>query len=422
MKYSEQLFGSSEWALRLPNLVLLAVYMIYCYRLFKNHNHWILAGMFLIMCTNIYLLDLFGLARGYGLSIGFMTMSIYHFIASFYNQKTRNILLFHLSSLLAILSSFILLDVYLALLLIYNLITFIDCKVLSHQKYHFWNSNKIHALPFLALTIVLYEPIRKVMLYSKLDFGGKTSFYADTATYLVNYSINTLPISNTGMSFFKIAFTCMIVGTFILIIQKLMTRDHRFWEGHKALIIVNLLFILIVIAISLQHVMFNSDYPIARFSIFLVPIFALHTGFLLSYIAKNYYKSVALAISGLASILSLTFVSKANLHSCFEWEYDSETKNMMQLLMDYHSSTNSNLKDASIGINWIFEPSINFYRQTKHITWLAPANRNGLSLSNAYFYCYKNDMEQLPSLQYTVIKEFPTTNTILIKNKNPEMP
>src|ERR1051326_42770 len=75
MKYSELLFGSSEFALRLPNLLLFIVYMIYSYLLFRKTNQFLSVAIFILLCANSSLIDLFGLARGYGLSFGFMLMS-----------------------------------------------------------------------------------------------------------------------------------------------------------------------------------------------------------------------------------------------------------------------------------------------------------------------------------------------------------
>ncbi|MBL4755183.1 MAG: hypothetical protein JKY52_16510, partial [Flavobacteriales bacterium] len=83
MKYSEQLFGSSEIALRLPNLLLLLVYMVYGHLLFRRTSQLLAVAVFVLLCTNILLIDLFGLARGYGMSCGFMLMSLYHFMQSF---------------------------------------------------------------------------------------------------------------------------------------------------------------------------------------------------------------------------------------------------------------------------------------------------------------------------------------------------
>jgi len=102
MKFSEQLFGASEVALRLPNLLLFLVYMAYSYKLFKYSNRVLGFALFVLLVTNNAMVDFFGLARGYGLSFGFMLMSLYHFILSFNDIKLKNIILFHSAAILTI--------------------------------------------------------------------------------------------------------------------------------------------------------------------------------------------------------------------------------------------------------------------------------------------------------------------------------
>lgn len=320
MKYSEKLLGSSELVLRLPNLIMFAVYLSYCFLFLRTQKAWIFIGMFVVLSTNTYLIDFFGLARGYGLSIGFMIMSIYHFIQSFHNQKTKNILLFHIASVLAILSSFVLLDVYFLLLIIYNLITYIDCKITSQQKFYWWSVNKIHIIPLLTIAVVLYEPIRKVFLFSRLDFGGKTSFYHDTATYLANYFVNEFPLNSNELSILNAGITCIVLGTTIFISRMIIIRNQSFWRENKALIILNILIVLLVSIITFQHLIFNADYPIARFSIFMLPILMLQFGFLLSFLAKRNYKLVAVSTIIIAFFVSTGLLTRANLRSCYEWE------------------------------------------------------------------------------------------------------
>jgi len=272
MKYSEQLFGSFEISLRLSNLLLFSVYMVYSYMLFKKESQIISITIFILLCTNNAFIDLFGLARGYGLSFGFMLMSLYHFIQSFYKQKTKNIILFHVGALFAILSSFTLLDFYVALILIYNVVIFIDCKFISHKKYHFFNSNKIHIIPFLVIVIILYEPIRKVIMYSKLDFGGKDGFYNDTVSYLIYFISHSINFSSFALIIAEVIITSIVLIPSIIIIRMIIKGNETFFIKYKGLMVSNLLIIFISIAIILQHIIFKSDYPIARFSLYLFPI------------------------------------------------------------------------------------------------------------------------------------------------------
>ena len=417
MKYSEMLFGSSEISLRLPNLILLLVFMIYGFILFRKTNQLLVLAIFIILCTNNTLIDLFGLARGYGLSCGFMLMSVYHFIQSFYAQKTKNIILFHLGGLLAILSNFTLLDFYTALLLIYNLVVFIEYHYINKNKFNFFKTNKVNAIPFLCVVAVLYEPVRRVISNNNLDFGGKNGFYNDTIKQLINYCFHTSELSPIVFFIGQLLFTAIVLISLNIIIRKINQGDTSFFLEQKGLIISNFLLIFISLEIVIQHILLKADYPILRFSIFLFPLFIIHLGFLLSYLSTlQYQKGIQGVMLSIAIISSISFVFKADLRSCAEWEYDMETKTMMNNLIDYHNKNKTNDNLVRIGINWLFEPTINFYRQTKNVTWLIEADRNGIKKTDDYYYIFKDQLKELDSLNYKVISEFNRINTVLIKN------
>ena len=176
IKYSELLFGNSELALRLPNLLLLVVYLFYSYFLFKRKNPLLAILIFTFLSMNIPLTDIFGLARGYGISIGFMLMSFYHFVAWLKNNSKKNLYLFHFGALLASLSNFTLLVFYLAMLLASAIFFLIKQRISQQQKLYFIKENLIHLPPLLISGIVLYEPVRRVISYNHLDFGGNPVF------------------------------------------------------------------------------------------------------------------------------------------------------------------------------------------------------------------------------------------------------
>jgi len=419
MKTAEWFFGSSEISLRLPNLIMFAVFMVYGYLLLKGESPWLTLGMFLLLCTNNSLVDLFGLARGYGLSFGFMLMSLYHFIRSFYGPPKTNLVLFHIGSLLAILSNFTLLDFYLALLIIYNVMIFIDCKFISNKKYRFFDKNKVNGICLLFVFIILYEPVRRVIMHSPLDFGGKNGFYADTVRNLVQYCVHGIYLPPWGLVIGMLTYTFVLFVPFVFIIRIILKKDKTQFSKNTGLIISTLLMVFISIAIVLQHFIFGADYPISRFSLYLFPLFIVHLGFLLAYFSPKIKSRLALLIGGLAIISTLGFIREANFYSCSEWGYDMETKNMIQELATQHRIDKTDSTQVKLGVNWLFEPTSNYYRTSKNISWLLPVDRNGLSPEDDYCYVYKEDIKDLNRADYKVITDYPKTNTVLIKIRKP---
>jgi hypothetical protein len=417
MKYTEQLFGSSEIALRLPNLLLLIVYMIYSYLLFRNTNSFLTIAMFTLMCTNCSLINLFGLARGYGLSCGFMLMSLYHFIRYFKSSKITDLVLFHTAALMACLSNFMLLTYYAAIMVVYNIVMFLNSRFIMDIRYRFFTSNMIHIIPLVIVTIVLYEPVRRVFKYNSFDFGGKTGFFTDTAKDLVYNTLHHIGLSSFATSVFQIIFTCLVLLSLFIIILMIIKKNKSFFEQYSGLVISCFLVILMSIIIILLHVITGADYPIGRFSIFLFPVFMVHFGFLVHYLMSLKYQKVTLVVISVIALVSMiNFWQKTDLHSYGEWKYDMKTKDMIQTLVTQRENKSPDAENIKLGINWIFEPTINFYRVTMGIDWLLPVDRNGISKNDDYYYIFKDDLNQLDSSEYEIIKEYKNINTLLIMN------
>ena len=69
----------------------------------------------------------------------------------------------------------------------------------------------------------------------------------------------------------------------------------------------------------------------------------------------------------------------------------------------------------SLGISWIFEPTINFYRQTRKLDWLKEVNRDGYTGSYDYYYVEK-DSVFIDTTKKVVVKSFDDIQTILARN------
>lgn len=415
MKYSEQLFGHSELALRLPNLLLLLVYMVYGHGLFRGTNAYLTIAMFSLLCTNCLLMDLFGMARGYGMSCGFMLMSLYHFIEYIRDGGSRDVVIFHAAALLACLSNFTLLTFYIAMLLVYNLYVFVYSKFVMDEKYRFLKSNRMHIMLLLLVTIVLFEPVRRLVTYNKLDFGGKTGFYADTINHLIWNTLHGISLAPFARLVLQLLFTFLVLISLFIIVRMTIRKNKAFFEQYAGLIVSCFSLIFISVIIILSHVIFGADYPIARFSIFLFPLFMVHLGFLIHYLMSVKYEKVMLAvISGLALASVISFVGKADLYAYAEWAYDRNTKNMVQTLASHREKHFHGNETIELGVDWLFEPTVNYYKVTMGMDWLLPVDRNGCSEHDDYCYLFKDELGELDVTAHEIIKAYDNTNTLLI--------
>jgi hypothetical protein len=194
-------------------------------------------------------------------------------------------------------------------------------------------------------------------------------------------------------------------------------RSKPFFEQYLGFIVSCFLLILISIIIILLHVILRADYPIARFSIFLFPVLMVHIGFLVHYLMSLKCEKVILTvIFSIALVSMISFWQKTNLYSSKEWAYDMRTKNMIQTLVSHREKYNYNTQSIKLGINWLFEPTINFYRVTMGIDWLLPVDRSEISQNDDYYYIFKDELNQLDVSEYEIIEEYNKINTLLIMN------
>ena len=416
MKYSEKVWGSSELALRLPNLLLMVAYMVYGYLLFRRHDRLVAFGAFALMCTNYVLLDYFGLARGYGLSFGFMLMSLYHYIQYFESRRLLHLLLFHLGGLLSILSNFPLVNVYVALLVLFPVLDALRARVILGERYRPWPSLRVHILPFAFNVIVLYEPFRHLLRYSSLDFGGKKGFLEDTVAQVVRNTLQEF-VAERFVRLWAILFAAVVLLTTLYLLWRVVRRDSSFLARHHSLLVVNASLVLFSVASILQHYLFQADYPKARFSLFLVPLILIHLSLLFAHLAERWKWAVRSVMLGFALLTCTRFVSKAELRACGEWHLDMETKAVVEQLQESYAIHGLPGSKVKLGIDWFFEPTINFYRQTWQLDWLKPVDRLGLKPEDNYQYGVCDNPSVADTVRYEVLARYPRINTCLVRRK-----
>jgi hypothetical protein len=417
MKYCELLFGSSELSLRLPNIFAFIVYSIFIILLLYKYIPKLMFPFYLLMVLNPHLLDFFALARGYGLSFAFLLMSLYYLSLYFTSKQNKHLILFNVGAFLAVMSNFSLLNYYVAALIVYNIVSYVVLKIDStSNNYHFYRQNKINIVSVILSGMVLYEPLRRISKMSLLDFGGKNGFMEDTvgtAIYSFFYEMYVTPFWET---IFKVFIVSVVVLTLIIILKAIVQRNITLFKAHISLVLINLILIAIVAITIAQHLILGNDYYIHRFALFFYPIFILNFIFLLNYFFQL-SKTTSVSISYLCASLAL-FNIYINHNTAFykDWKIDSDVKSMVQnLVLEHEKYPNKNIR---LGINWLFEPGVNFYRYTWDLKWLNPAHRRGISKYDDYFYILNTDKEYLDLSNKPLVYKNEQTGSVLLKNPN----
>jgi hypothetical protein len=394
---SSQVFGFSAWALRLPNLLSFLLYAFFVYKLVTAQTSSIFVhisgAVFLLL--NHFLIDFFGLFRGYGLAVAFFTGSLYYFL-EIINQYNRKQLLFAiLFSVLTIYANYAFLHIIVALNLIFVVWSFRSPLARTDFRY---------VLLFFTIELLLLFPgllhLLELIQSGQLYFGGEENVIQDTISSVVQY---TFPVQQWTF------LTEIFIG---LILLSILTGFFFYRDKRISPVLMLILFALLI-PTALFHFA-GVKFPIERSAIYWTVILGVYfqrLSLVLGEIqSSKLAKGLQAGIVLLVCISVFQFIRLANLDHVTIWRYDSETKKMLTLLQREQKAG----AICKLGISWVFEPTINYYREVNGYSWLHPVNRDGISTGtyNAY-YILDEDFSRIP-IPTRLIKTFPDSKTRLL--------
>lgn len=380
MSWCKTFFGSSEISLRLPNVLSFLLYLMGCFLILKNSKKdWLLLVGFCLMIFNPFLLEFFSLARGYGLSLGLMLMSIYFLLETESPQSTASKYLKY--SFLSIL--FAILALYANLALINYLIV---VQIILVTKYLFVRTKDKDTAYFdfkfwgiiAAACIPLFLEIQTLLALNEsgeLYFGAKS--FNEGLNSLITMSLSpSLDYDFVVLSIKIIVLLCLSLGLLLVISEK---------KFQSPLALLLMVMTLLLMGLFFEHWMFGAKFPMERTALFYIPLIAVFIYHLfsdlstLNKIKKSYYIVVAFSF---CSFALANFAMSANITNSKVWHYDAHTKAVMEKIKEM---TQQEAKIKSISNHWLFEPTINYYIRTWKLK-ISSANRDGVNINSDFIY------------------------------------
>jgi hypothetical protein len=413
MKVIDKLLAPTPFNLRLPNIfghLLFIIFSALIINTYKNSYYKVIA--FVLLNSNIYLIDFFSLARGYGLSLGFLMAHWYFLYKTASNiQNKNNFRLMLFALLLAMLSNFSVIYYTISLIVIYLIY---EVKNYTSNKALFLSiiiRNMKFVLLLSSLTIVfLFGPLLKLLQFNQLYFGGTHNFFDDTIYSLVYYSTVSMGIVDFQIK--AIFLIAVILMALIIAIQLIKLFKHK-TTIESSFFIVSLV-IIMLIQITFFY-FFNTKYLIQRTALLLIPIFIFS---LLGFV-NDLGNIVIYFAAGFVSLfmfyLTLRFIPMDN---SLNWQYDADNEKLLSELKTIYKKSDTQNK-LSLGVDWIFQPSLNFYRATTDASsWLDTIVKEGYDYKKYEYYFVESASinKFVDTTQFRVLKTFPQSNNLLIKN------
>ena len=129
-------------------------------------------------------------------------------------------------------------------------------------------------------------------------------------------------------------------------------------------------------------------------------------------------KRFSLAAVFVAGLILIHFFSSLNLNRTFIWYYAAHTKEAVAELQALAERLKAD-RPLSLGINWLFEPSVNFYLLVADEEYFQAVDRRGPDGFYDFYYLLPVDKDLIDNYQLFVIKQFSNPETYLAAS--PEM-
>lgn len=418
MRFLSEIFGPSVFVLRLPNLIGHLLFLVFSYLILrKTLNGKILAAAFILLNFNPYMLDFFSIARGYGLSTGLMMPSLYFILNYAKNNKLKNLIWSYLFGLLSVLTVVTMLYYFAALIgwtLLYLVLN--SCKGFKNKN-KLWQQLlpvAVILLSIVLLFLLLKEPISRITGKGFIQQQYETNFFSRTIQTMfasAGYSRYS-GLAVAVLSYVLVA--SFAVATYVQIRKLLKSKMSSITSPGFILYFLGMS---IAIGTTILHYWNGTRFLDNRLTVFLMPLLLLTPIYLLNdlFNANDIGKKTSIILSySLTFLFILNMVTAANFTHYIDWKYDASTKMMMKEIKQLRQE--QTVKGVSIGINWFFEPAINYYREVYDMEWVTKVNRNGIEHKTFDFYYVSSEVIHSPVFDSCVLlKEYPVSQTVLFK-------
>jgi hypothetical protein len=398
-KVSVMLFGLSELTLRLPSLLGCLFFLLglnFCLR--RIVSGWKIMPGLLAIGMNPYVIDYLGLARGYGLGLGFTMLGLAALLSSFAETtgKIRSLraqasmLLFGLAAL-SNLSFLLVLCAAMLLLGTFLVFSGISGRHAPECSGSCWPilpfKILMPAVPFLAYLVLPIGIIRKLKLFGE---GGQEGFWADTVTGFVKGTAYSSPWLWKNID--SMVVWVMLASLFVPI--ALILLRHKDERKFIVLSVLAAMTFIVSMESLAQHYLFHVAYLEGRRGIYLIPLFLLTVlafGDPPRQASLRYVLPAMLLGLLVPSVLAVHDVSTINFRFINDWNDCQGTRPAMLVIRDTIGLQTPG-RPRRMLVNSDFQGCMNFYRSMFGMErTLLPIRDDGLDGPADFYYGHTND-------------------------------
>jgi len=425
------IFGGSDFFLRLPNVFAHALYLGATVSILRTLRDpiLILAG-FVALNFNPFLLDHFSISRGYGIALAAMLASVAMLLRGVRAPASRAGTFAFAFSVVAVLANYTLANYYAGLVAVWYA-AFVGHAVVLRIRGRalfalFLRTSLPVAVSAGILFLFAFDAYLNLASFDSFYYGGSTGFFGDTIGKTLEAALyGTL---SRGPLFELLRLGVLAVGlAATALVGSRVAKDGM--RAFHAEIGVAWLLLFVPIASSLvQHLTLGTPYLMVRTALFLLPLLALNLVFVVGALAPTRPAlGRALLIAAAAGCLVNTAAS-ANLSHTHEWAFNADVR---RVLDDLEASREPDASPVRLGVDFLFRPSIDYYRNTRNLDWIVEVdgqrrrdNRRKCGGGCTHYYVFTREgerpgdemgpRERVSIDSHDVIARYPDTQTVLV--------
>jgi len=330
-------------AVRLPNVLSFILYVYWGYGIsYRKLSPFVGLGCFALLMCNPFLLDFFSLARGYGLSLGFMMGALYFGSGFFESRSISNLAKALVLASLSVFSIFSMIYFWVGLAAILILVCLLRKE---------WGDLKKSFLCSLLIGSVLVGciavPMARLRESGSLYYGGHNSFYSDTLVSLVRCGLCSLDIN----SFVYFSLNLCLGGLLLIFVVSYFKGGTSNSLKSVFLGVSVLSITLIILARHFVGVL----YPINRVGLFLYPLFIFSLCFCLNDFSR-YMRTCILSLVLISFIIN--FIANGNFYRTVLWSFDAHTEGILNQINEKGKQARTVVRFACTPV--IYQ-SVNYY-------------------------------------------------------------
>lgn len=404
VKFFTGLFGSdNEFFVRFGSVLGHLIYLLFSWRLVRLVSTKPMARLagFVLLNVNLYMLDFFSLARGYGLSLGFMMVAIFYTFRFWFVENQRFIWLAGLAVLLSAVANFTALNFLAVWWASLNVAVFL---LFGRQKWQaiFWKINVPPLVISASIALLFGRQIGWMRQRDEFKYGAETlqktfeEWVANSMNINYHYFADAIPI------FQKIVGVTLILAAVSSLIYALFPKNgRRPWA-----LIGNLMLWILIGGLVVQYHWLGTKYLVMRTALMFLPLCGLAVWLALDEFLNRFDHFASQFLVFFFAFFPVYHACRCcNPASTREWYFDDTSREMCQFVADEAKKIG---RPVTFGCYSLYAPSSIYYQQTRFSAEIQPVKyesefrRDSL---NEFFYVEESHLPKV-NAAYKEVKRF----------------